>query len=196
MAIVAPVRPKLLGTLPSTSPFRGGSLSGFRGPVTTLDGMARVALGVHGEKSAVVRRLTEFFTGRVAPKDYLGEILAVRNAFVQKNTEGVPYFRYTNDPKHVELLKTPFRQALEINENGQTLVDCDDIAAMAATMLLQLGREVELVAMGFAPGSLSHVAVRAKEPKSGQWIFIDGVAGPREAEAARRAKEITVRKLD
>lgn len=196
MTIAHVHRQPLLGSLPSTSPLRGGSLSGFRGPVTTLDGMAKVALGLHGEKSVIVRRLTEFFVGRVAPKDYLGEILAVRNAFVQKNTEGTPFFRYTNDPKHVELLKTPQRQALEINQNGTTLVDCDDIAAMAAAMLLQLGREVELVAMGFAPNSLSHVAVRAKEPKSGQWIFIDGVAGPREREAAHKAQEVAVRKLD
>lgn len=195
MTIVGINHRDFFGRLPSTSR-RGGSLSGFAGPQTTLDGMARVALGDFGEKSSVVRYFTERVIGGVAPKDYLGEILAIRNAFVQRGSDGTPWFRYANDPKHVELVKTPERQVLEIYQNGQTVVDCDDISAMAATMLLQIGREVEFVAMGFAPNSLSHVAVRAREPKSNQWIFIDGVAGPREREAAFKAKEIAVRKLD
>lgn len=84
----------------------------------------------------------------------------------------------------------------EILENGYTVTDCDDTSTMAATMCLQIGRPVELVAMGFAPGQLSHVAVRAKEPKTGKWIILDGVAGPREKEAAGKAKELLIQSLD
>jgi hypothetical protein len=160
--------------------------------------MAQHCLGPRGEKSMLVRQFTEYVVGYIQPKDYLGEILAIRHCFVQSSPklQGVPLFRYVNDPRHVEWVKDPERMVSEINEIGTTSVDCDDISTMAATMCLQIGREVELVALGFSPGSLSHVGVRAKEPKSSQWIWLDGVAGPREREAAGRAKELLVWSLD
>ncbi len=46
------------------------------------------------------------------------------------------------------------------------------------------------------PKQLTHVATRIKEPKSEKWIFVDPVAGPREREAARTAKEILTWSLD
>lgn len=191
-----------LGTLPRTSPggagkLRGSQLGAFGGPSTTLDEMSRSALGEEGERSMLVRSFFDWLVRGLEPKDYLGEILAIRNVFVQRNPRtGYPLFRYANDPRHVEMVKSPHRQMIEILEHGSTVVDCDDSATMAATLCLMAGREVELVAMGFAPGSLSHVAVRAKEPKTNEWIVLDGVAGPREHEAASRAKEIMVKSLD
>jgi len=160
--------------------------------------MAEVALGDDGERSATVRQFTSWVVQHVWPKDYLSEILAVRNCFVQTSPwhPGLPLFRYTNDPLHVEWIKTPRRQVEEINQGGVTTVDCDDITTMAATMLLQLGRKVELVALGFEPDSLTHVGVRVEEPKSGRWIWIDPVAGPREREAAQRAQEMMVWSLE
>lgn len=160
--------------------------------------MAAHALGENGEKHMLCRWFTEYVVQDVHPKDYLGEILAIRNCFVQASPwrPGVPLFRYSNDPRHVELVKTPRRMVEEIRERGNTVVDCDDIACMAACMCLQIGREVELVALGFEPKTLSHVGVRAKEPKSSRWIWLDGVAGPREREAAQRAKELLVLSLD
>lgn len=170
----------------------------YRGPKDTLDQMARDALGPHGERSILVRRFTEFVVGQVWPKDYLSEILAVRNALVQRSPRfpHVPLLRYTNDSRHVETVRTPERMVKDIMQNGFTTVDCDEYSSLAAAMLLHIGREVEFVAMGFAPRSLSHVAVRAKEPKSGQWILMDGVAGPREREAAGKAVELMVKSLD
>ena len=160
--------------------------------------MAAHALGENGEKHMLCRWFTEYVVQDVHPKDYLGEILAVRNCFVQQSPwrAGTPLFRYSNDPRHVELVKTPRRMVEEIRERGCTVVDCDDIACMAATMCLQIGREVELVALGFEPKVLSHVGVRVKEPKTSRWIWLDGVAGPREREAAQRAKELMVLSLD
>lgn len=81
-------------------------------------------------------------------------------------------------------------------EHDVTVHNCDEIAACAATFLLQHGREVEFVALGFEPESLSHVGLRAREPKSNEWIWLDGVAGPKEREAAQRAKELLVWSLD
>lgn len=181
-----------LGTPPSSN------VRPFRGPKATLDQMAEHVLGQYGERSALVRQFTEWVIRDVHPKDYLGEILAIRNVFVQPSPwrRGSPLFRYTNDPRHLEMIKTPERIVREILENGNVLLDCDDSAQMAATMLAQVGREPELVAMGFSPRSLSHVAVRGREPKSGQMILLDGVAGPREAEAAGRVKELLVLSLN
>lgn len=160
--------------------------------------MAQAALGPEGERSMLVRQFTEFVVRDVAPKDYLGEILAIRNCFVQWSPwrPGTPLFKYVNDPRHVEMVKTPERQVIEIMHQGCAVTDCDDSSTMAATMALHIGREVELVAMGFSPNSLSHVAIRVKEPKSSTWIILDGVAGPREREAAGRAREIAIKSID
>jgi hypothetical protein len=170
----------------------------FRGARDTLRLMSNLALGDTGERSAVVRAFTTWVVADVWPKDYLGEIIAIRNVLVQPSPvrPGTPLFKYVNDPRHVEFVKSPQRMVHEINEHGTTAVDCDEIAMMAATMLLQIGREVEFVALGFAPNSLTHVGLRAKEPKSDKWIWIDGVAGPREKEAAQRAQELLIWSLD
>jgi len=166
----------------------------FRGPEHTLQAMSENALGPHGEKSMLVRQFTEWVIRDVQPKDYLGEILAIRNCFVQPSPirPGTPLFRYANDPRHVEMVKTPERMVREIVESGSCVLDCDDVSCMAATMCLLIGREVEFVAVGFEPGSLSHVGARAREPKSNTWIWLDGVAGPREHEAAKRTKNIMI----
>ena len=170
----------------------------FRGPKDTLEKMAEFVLGDAGERSLLVRQFTEWVVRGVHPKDYLGQILAIRNAFAQPSPwrQNVPLFSYTNDPRHVELVKTPERMVREIQEHGTMLGDCDDYSVMSSTMCLQVGRNVDLVALGFAPNTLSHVGARAEEPKSGAWIWMDGVAGPREAEASAKAKELLVLSLD
>lgn len=160
--------------------------------------MRAIALGHRGEKSHVVRQFTEWVIRDVTPKDYLGEILAIRNALVQPSPwkPGVPLFRYANDPLHVEWIKDPQRMVEEIHEHGTVICDCEESSTMAATMLLQLGRSPQFVAVGFAPRQLTHVGVRVIEPKSGKWIWIDSVAGPREREAAQRAVEVLTLSLD
>jgi hypothetical protein len=170
----------------------------FRGPRETLKMMADHALGEYGERSIIVRKFAEFIVGEIRPKAYDSEILAIRNCLVQPSPwrPGVPLLKYLNDPVHLELLRTPERMVRDIMEIGYCACDCDESACLAATLCLLTGRECALVAMGFSPGSLSHVAVRVKEPKSGQWILLDGVAGPREREAAGKAKEILIWPVD
>ena len=171
----------LLGDMPDLA-----RLGPFKGPKDTLRAMERIALGPRGEQSPVVRRFTEWATEEVFPKDYLGEIIAIRNIFLTRVPSAgpgggpptKPLFRYMNDPRHVEWIKDPQRMVEEIARNGSTTVDCDEISVMAAVMGLQLGREVEFVALGFSPRQLTHVATRIKEPKSEKWIFVDPVAGP------------------
>jgi hypothetical protein len=200
------------------------SVGGFRGARDTLKLMADMALGDTGERSMLVRHFTLWVLRDVAPKDYLGEILAIRNVFVQPSpwvkcpyceklhdrlartcpakggqlppSANAPLIRYINDPLHVEVVKGPQRLVEEILENGTTLCDCDEYVSLCATMCLQAGRVVELVALGFEPRHLTHVGCRVQEPKTQSWIWLDGVAGPREQQAARRAKEILVWSLD
>ena len=174
-------------------------LSSFRGAEDTLRLMAEHVHGLRGEKSFLVRQFTEWVTKHVFPKDYAGEILAIRNCFVQPSPvlgPPTPLFKYTNDPRHVELVKDPQRLVEEILQHGTTVLDCDEIAMMAACMALQVGREAQFVALGFEPRALTHVGARVKEPKSDTWIWVDPVAGPREREAAQRAVEMLVYDLD
>lgn len=181
-----------LGRLPDAQ------LRPFRGAKDTLKTMAQMALGDKGERNSSVRSFTTWVLGGIWPKDYLGEILAIRNCLVQMSPwkPDRPLFRYVNDPRHVEYIKSPARMVEEILQAGSTSVDCDELACMAATMGLCVGRHPQFVAMGFAPGSLSHVGTRVMEPKSEQWIWLDSVAGPREREAASRAQEILTWDLD
>jgi hypothetical protein len=147
------------------------TLSGFSGHPDTLAAMVDVAQGPRGEQSMMVRSVTEDVVRWVQPKDYLGEILAVRYWVTEK-------VRYANDPIHVEMVKDPQRLIEEVVARGQAVGDCDDLATLIGTMCLQLGREAECVVVGFGgPGSYSHVFTRVKEPRSGEWIVCDPVAG-------------------
>jgi len=181
----------LFGTPP---PSRLGE---FHGAEDTLKSMAKAVLGDRGERSFPVRQLAEWVVRDVEPKDYLGEILCVRNFFVQRSPwrPGTPIIRYTNDPRHVELVKDPQRMVEEIAQHGTVLADCDESTALGATLLLQLGRECEFVALGFG-AQLTHVGLRCQEPKSKRWIWLDSVAGPREREAAATASQKLFWSLD
>lgn len=146
----------------------------FRGPRTTIDAMRRAVLGPRGERSVRVRSFTERIVAGLQPKDYMGEILAIRNAVGER-------CRYTNDPIATEWVKDPERMVEEIEATGKALTDCDEIALLIATMCRQVGRESEWVTVGFgAKGNFSHVFDRTKEPKSGKWIVCDPVAGTTE----------------
>ena len=70
-----------------------------------------------------------------------------------------------------------------------TVSNCDDIAALSAAMLRQLGRNAQFVTVGFGkPGHYSHVFTRVQEPKSQKWFVCDPVAGTDEGTMLRRVK--------
>ena len=151
------------------------SIRPFAGPADTVREMIRMVNSPRGERSIVVYRATENVVRGVWPKDYLSEILAIRNWVAEK-------CRYKNDPLTVETVSDPERLVTEIAQYGQATCDCDDIATLLATMLRQCGREPEFVTVGFGrPNKYSHVFVRAKEPRTGKWIVCDPVAGTKEA---------------
>ena len=150
------------------------SFAPFTGPRTTIVEMVRALNSVRGERSVRVRSFTESVVRGLQPKDYLSEIVAIRYAVAEK-------VRYLNDPLTTEWVKDPERLVEEIEATGVAAADCDEIALLTATMLRQVGREVEFVTVGFgAPNSFSHVFTRALEPKSQTWIVCDPVAGTEE----------------
>src|SRR5690606_31993173 len=108
-------------------------LTSFKGSADTLKLMQRQVWGERGEKSLIVRQMTEHIIRGLHPKDYLSEILALRNWCTTE-------LRYTNDPLHVEWIKDPQRLVEEYIQHGKALADCDEIAELIATMALQCGR--------------------------------------------------------
>jgi len=165
-------------------------MQSFRGSPDTLQRMREQTWGPRGEQSQTVRFLTEQVTSGLRPKDYLGEILAIRNFALAR-------VRYVNDPLHIERIKDPERMAWEIATLGSTSADCDEIAQLIGTMGLQIGRNADFVVVGFGgPGDFSHVFARLQEPKTGQWIICDPVAGSDEGGMARRIQTHQIWPLD
>lgn len=162
----------------------------FSGPDDTLRLMIELALGDRGERSSMVRSLKDHIVRKVQPKDYLGEILAVRNYVAEK-------IRYSNDALGVEQVQDPQRIAEEIIKYGNAVGDCDEVATMIGALCRQLGRECEFVVVGFgAPGQYSHVFTRVLEPKTSKWIVCDPVAGTDEANMLLRVKTWKSVKVD
>ena len=152
----------------------------FSGPEDTIREMIRAVLGPRGEMSTMVKTMKDSIVRGLQPKDYLGELIAVRNFAAEK-------IRYSNDALGVEQVQDPQRTAEQIVQYGMANADCDDIATFIACLTRQLGRETEFVVVGFGkPGSYSHVFTRAKEPKSGTFLVLDPVAGTNEQQMLSR----------
>jgi hypothetical protein len=166
-------------------------LGTFRGTDDTVRLMREYALGKEGEQSFRVRQWAETIIRDIAPKDYLSEILALR-AWATS-----PAVRYTNDPRHVELIKSPERCLLEIEKSGFALLDCDEIACLIAALGMSQGKEASFAIVGFSgPGNFTHVFARLREPKSGVWICCDPVAGPNERQMLSRIQDSKVVSVD
>jgi len=162
----------------------------FRGPGDTISLMVSMTVGPRGEQSTLVRSLKDHIVRDVAPKDYLSEILAVRNFVAEK-------VKYSNDALAVEQVQDPERMAQEIVQQGRAVADCDEIALLIGTLSRQLGREIEYVTVGFGrPNSFAHVFARVLEPKSGQWIICDPVAGTDEASMLKRVTTYKIWRID
>lgn len=161
----------------------------FNGPADTVHTMIDQLRGPRGVQSSLVRSLKDHIVRELHPKDYLSEIIAVRNFAAEK-------VRYSNDALTVEQVQDPERIADQIVRFGKAVGDCDDITNFMACLTLQLGRETDLVTVGFgAPNSFSHIFARALEPRSGQWIIMDPVAGTNEDRMRRRITTYQIWKI-
>ena len=167
------------------------TLAPFHGPVTTIEQMVRNVRGARGERSVLVRSMTERVVAGLQPKDYLSEIIALRNFVAER-------CRYLNDPLTTEWVKDPERMASEILYQGSCQSDCEEQAQLIATMARQCGREAEFVTVGFTrdPEVMSHVFARAREPKTQKWLVCDPVAGSNEARMLSRVTTFRIWRID
>ena len=166
------------------------TLRPFRGPLDTVGTMLSQIRGSRGERSVKVRGMSEDVVRGVQDKDYLSEILAIRNFVAER-------CRYTNDPLTTEWVKDPERMVDEIGAYGRTVTDCDEMASLICTFARQCGREAQLVIVGFgAPNQYSHVFARVLEPKSRTWIVCDPVAGISEGKMLRKVRTHKIFRVD
>ena len=164
-------------------------LGPFRGAPQTVALVKRYA--VESQRHPDVRLLAEDVLPKVKSKDYLSEILAIYN-YVLANT------RYTNDPRNVELVKKPWRVVRQMRAGQVPGLDCDDLVCLIAALLLAVGREVQIVTVGFRRqhfrGQIqySHVFLRVREPRTGRWVVLDPVAAEDTRSMIRRVQVVKI----
>jgi hypothetical protein len=161
----------------------------YRGAPQTVALIKREALRSQNDYN--VRELTEAVCAGLPSKDYAGEALAIYH-FVLGHT------RYMRDPRTVELVRSPDRVARALKNGHTPNLDCDDMAALIAAMLLSAGHSCRIVTVAFrtmfhkGERQFSHVFTQSREPYSKVWITIDPVAADKTSDMLRRVKHAKV----
>jgi len=136
--------------------------------------MARSALDSQARYE--VRAYAEEICEGLHPKDYLGEYLAIYYDICART-------RYMRDPRTVELVRAPYRVIAEIRAGKTPSLDCDDMATTILALVLAVGGQARITTVAFSNAfyqgqrQYSHVFAQAREPRTGQWITLDPVAG-------------------
>lgn len=161
----------------------------FRGAPHTVAHIKRFAL--EAQTYNPLRVLAEHIVEGLGSKDFLSEILAIYY-WVLAHT------RYANDPKTVELVRSP-RLLVDRMLRGETpSVDCDDLCCLLCALFLSMGREVRIVTVAFKNAyynnqrQYQHVYVQVREPRTQQWIVLDPVAAESAGEMLRRVKAVKI----
>lgn len=182
-----------------------GTTEPYRGTDHTVATMIRLAKGsvdpadmvrgaLRGERSIPIRRHTEQIIGNVRPKDYSSEIIAICRWWGNAG-------RYTRDPLHVEMLRSPERLVAD-GLAGKLACDCDEFALAIGTSCLTIGARVQFVTVGFKPRLPgqpkvhTHVFCRAQDPRTKIWWVLDPVAGRRVNNMIKRVKQYTIFEVD
>lgn len=167
-----------------------GTTEPYRGTDHTVGRMIDLVKGSTGERSLKVRRHTEQLVSNVRPKDYSSEMIAICRWWGNAG-------RYTRDPVHVEMLRSPDR-LIDDALSGKLSIDCDEFATAIGAGCLSIGCPIQFVTVGFkasAPGEPkihTHVFVRGQDPRTKQWWVLDPVAGRKVANMLKRVKQFTV----
>jgi len=130
--------------------------TGAQGVRATLRAMRKIT---HTYKTApAVRELAMHLTSNLPEKNWSLQAAAV-HAFVRDR------IRYTRDVRGVETLQTPI-QTLRLGQG-----DCDDKSMLVAALLESIGHPTRFVAVGFTPGTFSHVFPQTKI--GGKWVTLE-----------------------
>lgn len=132
-----------------------------------------------------IRQLVEKVCEKLEPKDYRSEALA-NYYYVLSHT------RYMRDPRTVELVRDPWEVVAQMQAGQIPQIDCDDMAALLASMHLMCGFRVRLITVAFRDAfyqgerQYSHIFCQAQD-KGGTWLTTDPVANVKTAEMLNRA---------
>lgn len=131
--------------------------------------------------------MAEQVCAQIDSKDYSSEYIALYRFVLAKT-------RYMRDPRTVELVRAPYVVVEEIASGGRPSLDCDDLSALLAALVLSVGGHCEFVTVAFkhmfyaGERQYSHVFLRAQDPRTKQWIVLDPVAAERTSKMLRDVK--------
>lgn len=143
---------------------------GDAGAVATVNEMARLILD--GSTSPIVRRAAVAIASTVAPRDYAGQLAAIRRWVAQ-------HVSFLRDPEGTELLHTPDLLVRSILANGMIHVDCDDVAILASAIGKSIGLLARIVTVAFqdpqrTPAPYAHTWAELSSPiDSPRWVEMD-----------------------
>lgn len=164
-------------------------LGDFKGAPHTVALIKRYA--IEAQRNSSVRQLAEEVVQGLGSKDFTSEILAIYYFTLSRT-------RYANDPRSIELVRKPSWVANKILAGSTPSLDCDDLVAFQAALLLSLGREVRAVTVAFRHAfysgqrQYSHVYLQVKEPKSSAWITLDPVAAEKTGQMLGRVRALKI----
>jgi hypothetical protein len=155
----------------------------YRGAPQTVDVIKRAA--IDSQRKPVVRALAEEVTKHLPSKDTLSEALAFNNLLLDRT-------RYMRDPRSVEYVRAPWVIVEQMMAGHTPALDCDDMVSFLCGMAAVSGAECRAVTVAFRnmfyrnQRQYSHVFAQIKEPRTGQWITLDPVAGDKTEEMKSR----------
>lgn len=161
----------------------------YRGAPQTVSVMRHAALASQNHLS--IRQLVEEICQDLDSKDYSSEYLAIYYFCLART-------RYMRDPRTVELVKSPHIVATDILAGKTPSLDCDDVAALIAALVLSVGGKPEFVTVAFrdmfhnGERQYSHVLCRAQEPRSLKFVVLDPVSAEKTNEMLRRVRAAKV----
>ena len=161
----------------------------YRGAPQTVGVMRDAALS--SQEHLSVRQLAEEICQGVASKDYASEYLAIYYHVLGRT-------RYMRDPRTVELVKAPHVVATDLLLGKVPSLDCDDLAALIAALILTVGGEPEFVTVAFknqffnGERQYSHVFCRAREPRTKEYVVLDPVSAEKTHEMFSRIRAAKV----